>query len=89
MRGAPDKSSLSLEDRAGFLVLIHLASSLLPAPTRGVVLYLFRFTQLHSARLEAAVCDFWVLESGHSPLTHQSPQCVHRAPLNVVSGLHG
>lgn len=55
MRGAPDKSSLSLEDRAGFLVLIHLASSLLPAPTRGVILYLFRFTQLRSARLEAAV----------------------------------
>lgn len=34
MRRVPDKTNLSLEDRAGFLVLIHLAASLLRAPTR-------------------------------------------------------
>lgn len=45
----------------------------------------------HSSALHGSrqLCDFWDLESGHSPLTHQSPHCVHRAPLNVLSGLHG
>lgn len=69
-----------------------------PAPTHHVILYLFRLlcaaplcslrrsapSTLHSSRL---LYGFWRLESGHSPLNHQSSQ--DQLPLNVLSELHG
>lgn len=78
MRRVPDKTNLSLEDRAGFLVLIHLAASLLPAPTHHVILYLFRSARARAAlsaapplcRAQRQLYGFWLLESGHSPLNH-------------------
>lgn len=89
MRRVPDKTNLSLEDRAGFLVLIHLAASLLPAPTHHVILYLFRSARARAAlsaapplcRAQRQLYGFWLLESGHSfssqPL---EPQDVDQLP---------
>ena len=92
MRRVPDKTNLSLEDRAGFLVLIHLAASLLrppPSLTHGVSVYQLR--SLCAARLSA------LRSSGlrSSAQLHSAPLCtalgscmasgIRTSPLNRQS----